>query len=132
MLADPRVANAEPFGRALATAATGVTSLRLRAAETRDRSAPAEAFRHEALLYAGRREFLDGTVPFIREGLAVGEPTLVVVDADKIAALRAELGDARDRFVCSCGQAARWYSLRTLPRTRVAVRAGRSALPRSG
>jgi hypothetical protein len=38
-------------------------------------------FRHEALLYAGRREFLGRTVPFIREGLAGGDPIRVVVDA---------------------------------------------------
>ena len=49
-------------------------------------------FRHEAFLYAGRDEFLDGTAAFIRDGLAAGEPTLVVVSAEKIALLRAELG----------------------------------------
>jgi anti-sigma regulatory factor (Ser/Thr protein kinase) len=52
-------------------------------------------FRHEALLYAGIDGFLDGTVPFIREGIAAGEPTLVVVDGEKIALLKQELdGDA--------------------------------------
>jgi anti-sigma regulatory factor (Ser/Thr protein kinase) len=60
-------------------------------------SAPAteSSFRHEALLYAGETEFVDSTLPFIRDGLESDEPTLVVVDADKIRRLRAELdGDA--------------------------------------
>ncbi len=55
------------------------------------------SFRHEAMFYAGRAEFLDGTVAFIRDGLAHDEPTLVVVDADKIEALRAALGSDADR-----------------------------------
>ena len=49
-------------------------------------------FRHEALFYAGFDEFLGGTLPFLREGIALGEPMLVVVDAAKIRALRAALG----------------------------------------
>jgi anti-sigma regulatory factor (Ser/Thr protein kinase) len=52
-------------------------------------------FRHEALLYAGIDEFLAGTVPFVADGVAAGEPVLVVVSADKIERIRAELnGDA--------------------------------------
>jgi anti-sigma regulatory factor (Ser/Thr protein kinase) len=48
-------------------------------------------------MYAGRDEFLHGTAAFIRDGLAVGEPTLVVVDREKIELLRSELGrDAAD------------------------------------
>jgi anti-sigma regulatory factor (Ser/Thr protein kinase) len=65
--------------------------------ETRTVPLPSRAFRHEAMLYAGHREFLAGTVPFIREGLAGDEPTLVVVDATKITALRTELGGDADR-----------------------------------
>lgn len=53
-------------------------------------------FRHEAFLYAGRDEFLDGTAAFIRDGLAADEPTLVVVSAEKIALLRGELGTDAD------------------------------------
>ena len=57
---------------------------------------PVERFRHEALLYSGIDEFLAGTLPFIREGIAASEPVLVVVGAPKIAALKARLGaDAR-------------------------------------
>jgi anti-sigma regulatory factor (Ser/Thr protein kinase) len=62
-------------------------------ATSTDRGHP--AFRHEALLYSGAEDFLDGTLSFIRDGIAGGESTLVVVSADKIRALRAELdGDA--------------------------------------
>jgi anti-sigma regulatory factor (Ser/Thr protein kinase) len=57
-------------------------------------------FRHEAMLYSGRDGFLEGVLPFLRGGLAAGEPMLVVVDAEKIRALQAELGDdaARVQF----------------------------------
>ena len=52
-------------------------------------------FHHEALLYAGEEEFLDGTVAFIRDGLEAGEPTMVMVSAAKIDLLKGELrGDA--------------------------------------
>ena len=54
--------------------------------------APCEqAFVHEALFYRGEDEWLAGTVPFISEGVDAGEPVLVVVAAERIAALRAEL-----------------------------------------
>lgn len=43
-------------------------------------------------MYAGEDGFLAGTVPFLREGAEAGEPTLVVVDARRIDALRSELG----------------------------------------
>ena len=53
-------------------------------------------FQHEALLYEGPGGFLDGVVPFLREGIAAGEPILVAVDASKIALLREHLGDEAD------------------------------------
>jgi hypothetical protein len=55
----------------------------------------AGTFRHEALLYAGEVGFLAGTLPFVREGVAAGEPVLVVVSAARIGLLRSALvGDA--------------------------------------
>jgi hypothetical protein len=51
------------------------------------------AFQHEALLYEGPDGFLAGTVPFIREGLGLGQPVLAVVGAEKMALLREALGD---------------------------------------
>ena len=53
---------------------------------------PHESYRHEALLYRGDDEFVAGTVPFIRDGLAAGQPVMVAVIEPKIARLRAELG----------------------------------------
>jgi anti-sigma regulatory factor (Ser/Thr protein kinase) len=60
-------------------------------------SAPAEqAFRHEALLYDGEEQFLAGALPFIRDGLAAGDPVVVAVDQAKIELLGSELaGDAQ-------------------------------------
>ena len=51
-----------------------------------------DGFRHEALLYAGEDGFLEGTLPWLRDAVAAGEPTLVVVSAARIARLREELG----------------------------------------
>jgi anti-sigma regulatory factor (Ser/Thr protein kinase) len=56
-------------------------------------------FRHEALLYAGEQEFLDATVPFIRDAIARGEPILVVVEGGKLELLRAQLGDDADGVI---------------------------------
>jgi anti-sigma regulatory factor (Ser/Thr protein kinase) len=57
----------------------------------------AEIFRHEAFLYAGEVDFLTGTLPFLREGIAAGEPVLMVVSAAKIGLLRSALGGDADR-----------------------------------
>jgi anti-sigma regulatory factor (Ser/Thr protein kinase) len=51
-------------------------------------------FRHEALFYAHHDGFMRGTTSFLREGLAAHEPTLVVVNAEKIDHLQRELDDA--------------------------------------
>jgi anti-sigma regulatory factor (Ser/Thr protein kinase) len=56
----------------------------------------AEPFCHEALFYADDEEFLRATTRFIIDGLAASEPTLVVVSAAKIAALRATLPPCED------------------------------------
>ena len=53
-----------------------------------------EGFRHEALLYSGEQEFLDGTVRFITDAVAAGDPLLVVVDHPKHELLRSHLGSA--------------------------------------
>ena len=54
-------------------------------------------FRHEAVLYAGERQFVEETAPFVAEGVAAGDPVLVVADTEKIARLRGALGSAADR-----------------------------------
>jgi anti-sigma regulatory factor (Ser/Thr protein kinase) len=57
-----------------------------------------QGFRHEALLYAGSDQFLDGTLAFLRGGLVADEPMLVAVSAAKIERLRAELAEDADRI----------------------------------
>lgn len=59
--------------------------------------APQQDFRHEALFYADRGEFLAGAGAFVRDGLESDEPILVVLSAPKIAALRLELGSQAER-----------------------------------
>jgi anti-sigma regulatory factor (Ser/Thr protein kinase) len=48
-------------------------------------------FRHWAVFYRGQQGFLDATLPFIRDGIQAGEPTLVMVSAQKIELLRGAL-----------------------------------------
>src|SRR5260370_13627867 len=54
-------------------------------------------FHHEAFIYAGVDEFVEGTSAFVRSGLELDEPTLVVVSAAKIRLLREKLGADADR-----------------------------------
>ena len=74
------------------------------AADTRDlpggavSHAHAHAFAHDALLYDGLDGFVEETLPFIREGLAAGEPTLVAVPSDRMARLREALDGDADRI----------------------------------
>jgi anti-sigma regulatory factor (Ser/Thr protein kinase) len=60
-----------------------------------------DSFRHEALFYDGEDGFLRGTLPFVREGLAVGEPLLVAVLEQRARLLRDALGEdsAHVRFL---------------------------------
>jgi anti-sigma regulatory factor (Ser/Thr protein kinase) len=60
--------------------------MRMRAA-----AAHKSTFRHEALLYRNEDEFLAGTVPFVRDAVAAGEPVLVALSADKAERIEAEL-----------------------------------------
>jgi anti-sigma regulatory factor (Ser/Thr protein kinase) len=57
-----------------------------------------DRFCHEALFYAGREEFLRCVVPFLAEGLAAGEPILVVLGDEKVADLRETLGEQSRRI----------------------------------
>jgi anti-sigma regulatory factor (Ser/Thr protein kinase) len=71
-----------PEGGSVSTATAAVTS----AQET--------GFRHEALLYAGEREFVTAATAFLREAVAAGDPTLVAVPGEKIEPLRANVAAA--------------------------------------
>jgi len=55
-------------------------------------------YRHEARFYAGREAFVEATLPFLREAIDEGDPTLVVVSAGKIADLCDALGADSDRI----------------------------------
>jgi anti-sigma regulatory factor (Ser/Thr protein kinase) len=49
-------------------------------------------FQHDALIYEGSDEYLAGTVPFLREALEAGEPTMVAVGQSQREMLEGELG----------------------------------------
>lgn len=50
-------------------------------------------FHHEALLYAGDEQFLAGTLPYLREAIAAGEPVLVAILPRRIEILTDALGE---------------------------------------
>jgi anti-sigma regulatory factor (Ser/Thr protein kinase) len=56
-----------------------------------------EPFVHPALFYRGVQDYLAGTMPFIREGLKVGDPVAVAVPGPNLRLLRAELGESADQ-----------------------------------
>jgi anti-sigma regulatory factor (Ser/Thr protein kinase) len=54
-------------------------------------------FHHLTLLYSGDDGFLNGTLPFINEGLTAEEPILVAVGSERIALLKDALGEDAER-----------------------------------
>ena len=48
---------------------------------------------HEAVLYDSDEKFLDVVVPFLRQGVAAGEPCLVALAASATGLVRAAMGD---------------------------------------
>jgi anti-sigma regulatory factor (Ser/Thr protein kinase) len=58
---------------------------------------PGEPFEHPALFYRGDAEYLAGTVPFVFDGLAAGDPVAVSVPGPRLELLRAALGSDADR-----------------------------------
>ncbi|MET8681885.1 anti-sigma factor RsbA family regulatory protein [Streptomyces sp. NPDC004647] len=54
--------------------------------------ADADPFVHPALFYREEEAYLAGTVPFVRAGLAAGEPVAVAVPGDNLKLLQTELG----------------------------------------
>jgi len=51
----------------------------------------ADPFRHPALFYRGIDEYLAGTMPFVQEALAVGDPVAVAVPGERLAWVREAL-----------------------------------------
>jgi anti-sigma regulatory factor (Ser/Thr protein kinase) len=56
-------------------------------------------FRHQALIYEGGDEYLAGTMPFLREGLAAGEPILIAVGERQGQQIAQELGPDAERVL---------------------------------
>ena len=56
-------------------------------------------FQHQALIYEGADEYLAGTMPFVRDALAAGDPTLVAVGKAQGESIAAELGPDADRIL---------------------------------
>lgn len=54
-------------------------------------------FVHPALFYRSMREYMEGTVPFVLEGLYSGEPVAVAVPGARLELLRAQLGARADQ-----------------------------------
>ena len=50
------------------------------------------SYRHEAFLHRGAADFLDGALPFVREGVAAGEPVMVALRPARSEPLREALG----------------------------------------
>jgi anti-sigma regulatory factor (Ser/Thr protein kinase) len=55
------------------------------------------AFQHQALIYVGADEYLAGTMPFVREALAAGEPILIAVGEAQRELIAGELGPDASR-----------------------------------
>jgi anti-sigma regulatory factor (Ser/Thr protein kinase) len=62
-------------------------------------AAPAEGFVHPALLYRTDEEYVAGTGPFIRDGLAAGEPVAVAVPDRNLHLVREALDGDADRVL---------------------------------
>ncbi|MFD4525745.1 anti-sigma factor RsbA family regulatory protein [Streptomyces sp. NPDC058470] len=53
-----------------------------------------EPFAHPALFYCSDQEYVDGTVPFLLDGMAAAEPVAVAAPVSRLELIRAELGAA--------------------------------------
>jgi MEDS: MEthanogen/methylotroph, DcmR Sensory domain len=51
-----------------------------------------DGYRHEAVLWRGNDQFVAGTAPFVREGLAAGQPVMAALTPARIDLLRDALG----------------------------------------
>lgn len=66
------------------------------------------AFVHDALLYDGVDDFLEQLLPFVRDGIAEGDPVLAVTTPANTDALREALGDDAGRV--DFRESAAWYA----------------------
>ena len=59
-------------------------------------------FSHQALLYDGPHDFVQQTAGLIREGVAAGETTMVIIPGSKIDSLRTALGASNVTYADMC------------------------------
>ena len=81
-----------PEAAARTVVARGVVAYPVRVSTPSARCLHDDRFVHEAVFYAGEDDFAAQTVPFILDGVAAGERTLVAVGEGRNGRLRAELG----------------------------------------
>lgn len=101
MLATHRLA--VPYARGGAAWVDGLP--RLRASVHADR--PHRTYRHEAFHYAGEDSFLRGTVPFVQDGVAAGQPVMVALVPARLDLLRHAVGS-------ECARRVRWVDMAEL------------------
>jgi anti-sigma regulatory factor (Ser/Thr protein kinase) len=58
-----------------------------------------QSYRHEAFLYRGDADFLRGILPFVRDGVELGQPVMVVVSAPRLDLLRDAVGSTAEGVV---------------------------------
>ncbi|GAB3993972.1 sensor histidine kinase [Glycomyces albus] len=56
-----------------------------------------DGFKHPALFYSNRDEYLSGTIPFIDTALAAGDPVAAAVPKHNLESIRRALGPSADR-----------------------------------
>ena len=61
--------------------------------------APHRSYRHEAFLYDGDDDFIEGTVPFVQDAVGLDQPVMVAVSKPRLDKLRSALGAEADQ-VC--------------------------------
>ncbi|MFJ1971123.1 anti-sigma factor RsbA family regulatory protein [Streptomyces sp. NPDC087903] len=88
-------AAAHPF-EAFDSSGPGVPGGSLLPSDPVEPSDSADPFLHPALFYEDEREYVAGTVSFVRAGLAVGDPVAVAVPGENLRLIQDELGDAAD------------------------------------
>jgi anti-sigma regulatory factor (Ser/Thr protein kinase) len=65
------------------------------------------SYRHEAFHYAGEDAFLRGTVPFVQDGVAAGQPVMVALVPDRLGLLRRAVGE-------QCAERVHWVDMAEL------------------
>lgn len=60
---------------------------------TQRSTVPHSSFRHEAFFYKDEADFVAGLVPFVHEGVALGQPVMIAVTNPRLALLRTALSD---------------------------------------